>query len=224
MKKTGTEIKIDIIKLYDSNYCYIIHNNKYMAVIDPGESRPILEYIEKKALKITDILLTHSDSDHIGGLNKILKVHPTVKVHNFNSSYRRIINQNLQFETFKTPGHTEDSCCFYIKRLKCLFTGDTLFPGICGKVRDRMFKDFHESLQSIRNLPEETKILPGHEYLEYAIEFMDKNSFDSSFYKSLLREESPSLHSTIKMEIRYNPFMTKDYIQFKQLRLLKDNS
>ncbi len=65
-----------------------------------------------------------------------------------------------------TPGHSPGSVCFYDGG-KLLFTGDTLFVGAVGR-GDLPGGDYFQMMRSIREkllvLPEETVVLPGHDY------------------------------------------------------------
>ena len=80
-----------------------------------------------------------------------------------------------------TPGHTEGSCCYYLKDEGVLFSGDTLFYGSVGRTdfpggsTAEIVRSLHRLLDM---LPEETEVYPGH---------------DSS--------------TTIGYEKRYNPFV-----------------
>src|SRR3989304_3560956 len=64
-----------------------------------------------------------------------------------------------------TPGHTPGSQCFYVDGR--LISGDTLFIGACGRT-DLPGGDpteMHRSLpQRLATLPDETVLLPGHNY------------------------------------------------------------
>jgi glyoxylase-like metal-dependent hydrolase (beta-lactamase superfamily II) len=70
----------------------------------------------------------------------------------------------IEIEFLHTPGHTPGSQCFKIA--KALVSGDTLFIQGCGRVDlpgsdpDAMF----ESLQKLAGLPDDTVLLPGHDY------------------------------------------------------------
>lgn len=64
-----------------------------------------------------------------------------------------------------TPGHSPGSTCFYSESRQVLFTGDTLFFNSIGRTD---FPGGDESLvlsavtETLFNLPEETRVLPGH--------------------------------------------------------------
>lgn len=67
-------------------------------------------------------------------------------------------------EIIKTPGHTPGSVCFYNKKNKFLFSGDTLFAGCRGRT-DFSYgstKKIFESLKKLMKLDKETRVMPGH--------------------------------------------------------------
>ena len=72
----------------------------------------------------------------------------------------------FSFQVLHTPGHTAGSCCYYIPEEGVLFSGDTLFCGSVGRT-DFPTGSTSEIIQSLyrllRELPEETKVYPGHE-------------------------------------------------------------
>ena len=58
-------MKIKIINQLKDNYSYILFDNtKNSFVIDPAESKPIIEVIKINNLKIKDIFITHHHKDH----------------------------------------------------------------------------------------------------------------------------------------------------------------
>ena len=71
----------------------------------------------------------------------------------------------FEIHVLHTPGHTEGSCCYYVKSEKVLFSGDTLFEGSYGRI------DFptgsgrqmiHSVADILLNLPDDTNVYPGH--------------------------------------------------------------
>jgi glyoxylase-like metal-dependent hydrolase (beta-lactamase superfamily II) len=69
----------------------------------------------------------------------------------------------------RTPGHTAESTCYFLDVL-ALFTGDTLFLGSVGRpdleaspgeARTRA-QLLHRSLRRLVEMPDDTRILPGH--------------------------------------------------------------
>lgn len=70
----------------------------------------------------------------------------------------------LLFNVIATPGHTPGGVCYYSKEEKLVLTGDTIFELSAGRT------DFPggdesallNSLQKLMELPDDTKVLPGH--------------------------------------------------------------
>lgn len=70
----------------------------------------------------------------------------------------------FEFEVIKTPGHTPGSCCFYFKKQKLAFPGDTIFKDGIGRY-DFSYSskiDLFESIKKLQKLPKQTTFFPGH--------------------------------------------------------------
>jgi glyoxylase-like metal-dependent hydrolase (beta-lactamase superfamily II) len=71
----------------------------------------------------------------------------------------------LRFDVRHTPGHTPGHCILYCATAGVLFSGDLIFQGGVGRT-DLPGGDWDALVKSIRelvyNLPESTRILPGH--------------------------------------------------------------
>lgn len=71
---------------------------------------------------------------------------------------------NHELEVIPTPGHSRGSVTFYCQEEKVAFTGDTLFHGSIGRTDfpgGSMFQIIN-SLRLLAQLPDTTRILPGH--------------------------------------------------------------
>lgn len=69
-------------------------------------------------------------------------------------------------QVLHTPGHTQGSICLHFADDKLLLAGDTLFAGSIGRT-DLPGGDGRQILRSIHDrlltLPDETRVIPGHE-------------------------------------------------------------
>lgn len=212
---------IHVVKTSDTNYSYIIEDGFRAIIVDPGKSKPVLDEIAKLELTPEIILLTHHHNDHDGGVEEILEIFPHIELVDNSQDSKLTFESKNTISILHTPGHMKNSCCFYLPKRGVVFTGDTLFPGICGRVIEGSYNELFLSLQKLKELPLYTKVLPGHEYLSQAMDFMKTLNRKSSLYSELLTREYPSIHSTIGDEINNNPFMTDDFEYFKKIRMQK---
>lgn len=71
---------------------------------------------------------------------------------------------NHELSIIETPGHSNGSVTFYCEAEHVAFTGDTLFHSSIGRTDfpgGSMFRIIN-SLRHLGQLPDETKVLPGH--------------------------------------------------------------
>ena len=235
---------VETIRCLEDNFSYIlIDQNKNACVIDPSESEPIINFVEKNNIKIKYILNTHHHFDHIGG-NKDIKKKYNAKIVAYKNDLHRIPdvdislknNQIWTAENFKSkiihiPGHTNGHICFFFENEKIAFTGDTLFSLGCGRIFEGTYEEMFSSLKKLKELPKETKIYCGHEYTlknsEFCLKY-DKNNKrlqkKINEIKNKVNNNIPTVPSTIDDEIACNIFLrAKTLGEFSKLRDLKDN-
>src|SRR5437667_7965030 len=163
-------------------------------VVDPAwEIDTIVETAQAQGMTITGALVTHTHQDHVGGsleswgmpgripgVEELLeRVRTKVYVHKaereflrgFGSDLVKVDNHDtlpvgrLTLTFLHTPGHTPGSQCFLVDGR--LISGDTLFIGSCGRtdLPGSDPSDMYDSLtRRLAALPEETILLPGHNY------------------------------------------------------------
>ena len=163
-------------------------------VVDPAwEIDTIVETVEADGMTLAGALVTHTHQDHVGGsleswgmpgriqgIEELLeRVKAKVYVHKaereflkgFGSDLVKVDNHDtlkigrLTLTFMHTPGHTPGSQCFLIDDR--LVSGDTLFIGSCGRT-DLPGSDpsemYYSLTQRLGALPDDTVLLPGHNY------------------------------------------------------------
>jgi hydroxyacylglutathione hydrolase len=176
---------------YD-NACYLIVDaRKEAIVIDPsmGEHE-VINAVREQGLRLVEILNTHGHADHIFGNAAVkeatrarlaihrldeyrlgpkrppsdLQVPPCTADDLFDNGQLAYLD-DLELSALHTPGHTEGSTCFYLRREGTLFSGDLLFKGNIGRT-DLPGSDaaaMSESLSRIASsMPPTTRVYPGH--------------------------------------------------------------
>ncbi len=164
------------------NFVYLIGSKAIgeAAIVDPGfEVDKIIGEAAKDDLRITRIIATHAHMDHVHSLEELRsKTGATVyanrdevaELQRFTPEVTPLAPDEvmdlggLGLRFLHTPGHTPGSQCILLG--DALISGDTLFVGNIGRC-DLPSSDpaalFH-SLQSLKLLPDETLVLPGHHY------------------------------------------------------------
>ena len=238
-------MNVEIIKCLQDNYSYLIIDTKNTSacVIDPSESEPIINCLEKKNIKLNFILNTHHHYDHVGG-NAVLKKKYNAKVVGFENDKDRIpeidiclkdkeiwSHENFKAQIFHIPGHTSGHICYYFIKEKMLFTGDTLFSLGCGRIFEGTYEQMFRSLNLLKSFDLDTKIYCGHEYTLKNSEFCVFNDPDNLKLKEKvlkiknnLKINSPTIPSVLDEELECNIFLKAEDIEtFSKLRDLKDN-
>ncbi|MFC1763223.1 hydroxyacylglutathione hydrolase [Planctomycetota bacterium] len=177
--------RVSILSAWGDNYVYLVeHTPGQTWVVDPGDATCVEKALQSCGLTLTHVLVTHHHSDHIGGLSKLKKKHGC-KV--MSPDARRVTGTDhvvQNSDTFDlgdgrvtvlaTPGHTETSVCYLVETegaVPCVFTGDTLFVGGCGRLFECSGAVMWQSLQTLAALPPDTLVYCGHEYTEENYDF-----------------------------------------------------
>lgn len=166
---------------------------RQVAVVDPAwDIDGLLNRINERGYELTAALITHYHPDHCGGsfghntvegVAELLAKNPVriyVNKHEADglkkvtgiseSDLKRVDSgdrlklDDVDVEFLHTPGHTPGSQCFRV--LSTLVSGDTLFIDGCGRVDlpGSNTEDMYHSLQKLAALPDDTLLLPGHNY------------------------------------------------------------
>lgn len=172
--------------------CYFLgsEETKEAIIVDPGGDAPkILARLE--GWELQTIVLTHGHFDHFAGLFALLEQKkvpvaigrgdalalsdPSLSLAAFLGTVPPKFTPDLlltegekikvgatEFEILETPGHSPGGICLWGAGL--LITGDTLFAGSVGRTDfpTSSFTDLAASLEQLKKLPPDLKVLPGH--------------------------------------------------------------
>ena len=221
-------INIKPLKAYTDNYIWLLESNEEVSVVDPGDAKPVLDYLNKTNKNLKDILITHHHFDHTAGVPELENI-ISGSIYGPQNSYKLIQEEvtqghtlsslGIKFEVIEVPGHTLDHIAFYNEENNILFCGDTLFASGCGRVFEGTFNQMFESLNKLKQLPDSTQIYCGHEYtknnLLFSIKVEPENNdliMRNSGIDNLIMTNGSSLPSSIELEKKTNPFLRCDLL------------
>ena len=212
------------LRAFRDNYIWTLRNDRYAAVVDPGDALPVLDYLQRERLQLCAILATHHHADHVGGVADLLARQavpvygprgepiPTLTHPVHEGDAVEIPQLGLRFSVLDIPGHTRAHIAYY--GANSLFCGDTLFACGCGRLFEGTAQQMSDSLAKLAALPDATLVYSGHEYTLANIDFaravepdnadlVERAASDAKKRAS----ELPTLPSTIGREKKTNPFL-----------------
>ena len=162
-------------------------------VVDPAYGvDDLIGIAEADGMKISGVLVSHYHPDHVGGsmmghtiegISTLLeRQHVPIHVNENEApwvlrttgvSASDLVSHKagdivtvggVEVTCVHTPGHTPGSQCFLTGG--CLISGDTLFLEGCGRtdLPGSNVSDMYDSLSMLATLPDDTVVLPGHQY------------------------------------------------------------
>lgn len=220
-------LEVTPVKAFKDNFIWMLHNpgSETAVAVDPGESAPVLAWLEARGLRLSAILITHKHIDHTGGVMDLQFAFPgTVVLGPANESIRgikvrlkegehpQIPGLETDFSVMEVPGHTEGHIAYYGEGL--LFCGDTLFSAGCGGIFGGTHAQMHASLQRIAGLPADTLVYCAHEYTLANLGFAKWVEPESAAIlkreqeaQALLAQGDNTVPSKLGTELATNPFL-----------------
>ena len=206
------------------NYVWTLRDARRAAVVDPGDARPVIDYLEREKLELVAILNTHHHADHVGG-NSGLLARWKVPVFGPNDERIREVTRRLkegdrftlphfgiEFGVMDIPAHTRSHIAFHGAGM--VFSGDTLFAAGCGRLFEGTPAQMHDSLSRLMQLPDDTRVYCGHEYTVANVRFARAVEPGNTALRELeiqakqqRDQDLPTLPSTIAQEKATNPFV-----------------
>jgi hydroxyacylglutathione hydrolase len=123
-------------------------------IVDSGAPLlPLFDAADNNGVRVTHLLTTHADHDHIAGDEKVMR-HFGIPV-----CKGDLLTGGLEIRALPTPGHKDDHLAFVVNDELC-FSGDVLFKDAVGggdleQIRDSVMK-------VLMRLPDSVRVLPGH--------------------------------------------------------------
>ena len=185
--------QIEIGPMQNYTYIIGSRETREVAIVDPAwDIDSLVKHLGEKDYTLKAVLATHYHPDHVGGsfsghdiegVAELMAVNPVKvyankheadgikKVTEISESDMVRVDSgdtldigNIEVEFLHTPGHTPGSQCFRIKNT--LVSGDTLFINGCGRVDlpGSNSDDMFASMRKLAGLPDDTLLLPGHNY------------------------------------------------------------
>ena len=166
--------------------CYIIYQRDGGAafIIDPGyDTSRTQAFVREHGLGVKAILLTHTHPDHSGKATALAEffnvdvcAHREEFDHYKKSKYKEIVSRPFEggetldldgeaIDVLHTPGHSAGGLCFYSRKGRVAFTGDTIFnvdlgyTHFAGGSADRMKESLKNVVDKWGN---DVTIYPGH--------------------------------------------------------------
>ncbi|MFU8784028.1 hydroxyacylglutathione hydrolase [Aliidiomarina sp.] len=225
-------MRITPIPAFNDNYIWLLQEEAPKAssaaqpcvVVDPGDAKPVLAYLQQHNLRLDAILITHHHWDHTGGVQELLQHYPCPVIGPASENIASIshtVREGEQFTLFagqvivsvlECPGHTLDHIAFY--SAPHLFCGDTLFAAGCGRMFEGEPKQFLHSLNKLAALPADTKVFCGHEYTQANLAFAHAVEPDNLAITERIKQvaaqrlqHQPSLPCELAEEHATNPFL-----------------
>jgi hydroxyacylglutathione hydrolase len=217
-------LAIHAVPAFKDNYIWILESGGNAAAVDPGDARPVEEFLRERGLTLTAVLATHHHADHVGGLPALAQrwrcptFGPAREV--AEKLDRRLAHGDrfevpgigVALETLDIPGHTAGHIALF--GADAVFCGDTLFACGCGRIFEGTPAQMVDSLAQLTRLPASTRVFCGHEYTMANIRFAQavepgNRALDARKEREAAKRlrDQPTLPSTIGDELATNPFL-----------------
>lgn len=223
-------MRIVPLSAFSDNYIWAIVRGSRCALVDPGETGPALRWLEREALTLDAILITHHHQDHTGGVAELLDRFPDAQVLGPHDERIPLLTRSLadgervslagmpELVCLSVPGHTRSHIAWLCG--DALFCGDTLFSAGCGRIFEGTTDEMLASLDRLAALPDSTRIFPAHEYTLANLAFAEAVEPGNEalaarkrICSALIAQSRTTLPVSLGEEKRYNPFLRCDEVR-----------
>ncbi len=201
-------MEIEQFRYANDNLGYLVYGKSQGVAVDGGNPDAMVAFAAEKGIKITRVTNTHTHPDHTLGNAVLLEKTGAsfLDCRQFTHGQKIEVEPDVVLEVLKTPGHTRDSICF--KGEGFLVTGDTLFNATIGNCFSGDLDAYYRSLKMLMEMPEETRIFAGHDYVAESLAAawsIEKDNPDIEIYEKKIRPDL--VVSTLADELKVNPYL-----------------
>ena len=220
-------LQVSPVRAFSDNYIWLIHSPvepAAVAVVDPGDARPVEAEVERRGLEVRAILVTHHHGDHVGGVRDLAARHsvpvwgparetmPCEVRPVDDGDTVHLEKLGLEFCVMAVPGHTLGHVAY--AGHGALFCGDTLFSAGCGRLFEGSPAQMFASLDRIGALPDDTLVYCAHEYTLSNLRFAAAADPGNADVRDALQQvtgmrqrDEITLPSPLARERLINPFL-----------------
>jgi len=210
------------------NYLIACPETGEALAIDPLDHEKTLNTAKARGWRITQVLNTHEHRDHTGGNAAVIAATGAKLIAHHRAGARIAgvdrgvkagdvikVGKTVELECMDTPGHTMCHICLRSHTDEpAIFSGDTLFNAGAGNCHNGgnpsdLYATFVDQLAK---LPGNTRVYPGHDYIENNLRFTLAREPDNGDAQTLLAEvsghDAATMHvTTLDEEKRINTFL-----------------
>ena len=212
------------------NYGFLVHDpdSGETAAIDTPDGAEYLKQAEARGWRITQIWNTHWHPDHAGGNKDIVEAHGATivapqevekisKIDEVVGNGDTVSLGEWEAKVIDVSGHTNGHIAYYLPESGMAFVGDSVFALGCGRMFEGEPQQFWDSLDRIRQLPEDTTLYCAHEYTQANAKFAlhaEPDNVELQLYAKEIdakRERGePTVPMQLDRELKTNPFLRAD--------------
>lgn len=145
------------------------------AAVDVPDAGQVLAAAEEKGWTITDIFVTHAHFDHTQGVAEVKEAtgatvygpadaKDAAPLDKIVGEGDRVPLGGFVFDIWHTPGHSDGHLTYVGEQTRLALVGDVVFVMGCGRVQPGQLPAMWTSLSRVMALPDETKLIAGHDY------------------------------------------------------------
>ncbi|MEC8772771.1 MAG: hydroxyacylglutathione hydrolase, partial [Pseudomonadota bacterium] len=224
------------------------------AAIDTPDGAEYLKQAEARGWRITQIWNTHWHPDNAGGNKAIAEatgatvvapreVEKLTPIDRVVGNGDSVALGKWNARVIDVSGHTNGHVAYHLAEADMAFVGDSVFALGCGRMFEGEPEQFWNSLDRIRQLPDNTVLYCAHEYTQANAQFAlhaDPDNPELRLYAARIDEKrakgEPTVPTLLSRELATNPVLRADEADlrdrwggtspaetFAALRTAKDN-